>query len=158
MPTRVFFQKLDPRAVEPTHMTTGSVGYDLTAIERVSFGEGELRVIRTGIALDIPPGHEGQIRLRSSLAKQGFWIPNAPGTIDWDYRGEILILLRYSLPIGDVVLSWDSRVIKAGERVAQLIIAETTSVEFRELKVLSPTERGEGGLGSTGKGTDTCPS
>lgn len=155
MPARVYFQKLDPRAVEPKRMTEGAAGFDLTSIEKHSFADGELRVIRTGLALHIEPGYEGQIRLRSSLAKRGFWIPNAPGTIDSDYRGEILILLRLSLPGGSQLISWENRVIEAGERVAQLVISYSMDVSLRESTSLASSKRGTGGFGSTGK-TDVC--
>lgn len=157
MPARVYFQKLDPRAVEPKRMTEGAAGYDLTSIEKHSFADGELRVIRTGLALSIPKYYEGQIRLRSSLAKRGFWIPNAPGTIDSDYRGEILILLRLSLPGGSQLISWENRVIEAGERVVQLVIADSVAcqVRFQEVLELEPSKRGTGRFGSTGK-TEVC--
>jgi len=99
--------------------------------------------VPTGLVLEIPNGFEGQVRPRSGLAiKAGLAIVNAPGTIDSDYRGELKVLL--------VNLGSDSVSVNRGDRIAQLLIAPVTRASFIEIEDLSPSERGEGGFGSTG--------
>ena len=91
----------------------------------------------------IPPGWEGQVRPRSGLAyKKGLTVLNSPGTIDADYRGEVKVIL--------INLGREKVVIEPGERIAQLIIAEVISADFRKMEELPPTDRGGGGFGSTG--------
>jgi dUTP pyrophosphatase len=105
----------------------------------------ERALVPTGIALAIPAGYEGQVRPRSGLAiKHGVTCLNAPGTIDSDYRGEVKVVL--------VNHGREPFVIRHGERIAQLVIAPVTPVDFAEAQKLDPTERGGGGFGSTGRG------
>ena len=100
-------------------------------------------LIPTGLFIELPEGHEAQIRPRSGLAyKHGISIVNTPGTIDADYRGEIKVLL--------VNLSDQDFVVEDGERVAQMVVAKYERVAWQETKALSDTERGAGGYGSTG--------
>lgn len=97
----------------------------------------------TGIRIELPEGYEAQVRPRSGLAlKHGITVLNTPGTIDSDYRGELKVLL--------VNLSNDDFVVNAGERVAQMVIAQHETATWEEVEVLDETERGEGGYGHTG--------
>ena len=131
----------------PAYATEGSVGLDLPAAveEPLVIGPGARVLVPTGFALAIPPGYEGQIRPRSGLAaKHGITIPNAPGTIDSDYRGEVKVLL---LNGGE-----ESLTIKRGDRVAQLVIAPVVRAELIEVSDLDETKRGAGGFGHTGRG------
>jgi dUTP pyrophosphatase len=130
----------------PGYATAGAVGLDLAAAIEVPFAvtAGKVVKIPTGFAVEIPPGYEGQVRMRSGYStRNGIMIPNAPGTIDPDYRGEIMISLIHfnRTPV----------LIEPGDRIAQLIIAPVARVEIEEVSELSETERGTGGFGSTGK-------
>lgn len=136
-------KKLDPKAVVPQYQTHGSVGFDLHAISDDRLEPGERKLIDTGLAFVIPSGYEVQIRPRSGLAlKHGVTVINTPGTIDWDYRGPIKVLL---INLGD-----EPFLIKAGDRIAQAVVKETVRVEFEEVEEISGTQRGSGGFGSTG--------
>lgn len=104
---------------------------------------GERVILSTGIKVAIPEGHEGQIRVRSGMAvKHGLEVVNAPGTIDWDYRGEIKVIVKNGTPHTDIV-------IKHGERIAQLVISPVSTPDIR-VDSVDNTQRGEGGFGSTG--------
>ncbi len=129
----------------PTYATPHSSGLDLrAAIEKpITVKPLERVLIPTGLILEIPEGYEGQVRPRSGLAlKKGLTVLNAPGTIDADYRGEVKVIL--------INLGKEEVVIEPGERIAQLVIAPVQRVEVVEAQELTPTERGEGGFGSTG--------
>jgi len=120
---------------------------DLRTIEEVQIQKGTVSMVRTGIAVAIPPGWEGQIRARSGLASRGLIVANGPGTIDSDYRGEIKVLLLNSAGLDPFVLA-------EGERCAQLLLSKVPSVEIIEVsdaEKLGNTERGKGGFGSTGR-------
>ena len=133
----------------PGFSTPDSVGADLcAAVEKdVLIAPGERKLIPTGFALAIPPGHEGQVRPRSGLAlRHGITLPNAPGTIDPDYRGEVQVILHNQGPSPFVV--------RRGERIAQLVISPVARPVFEEVDdadALGPTERGAGGFGHTGR-------
>ena len=140
------FTKIHDDAQVPTQGSQLAAGWDLRSIEEtVVFKETSARV-KTGIKIAIPEGYEGQIRARSSLGAKGLILPNAPGTIDADYRGELMVLLTW---IGD----GDSYTIPKGERIAQLVISQIPKVSFFEVSEsdLGNTTRGEGGFGSTGR-------
>lgn len=141
---RIDFCKLDMRAVIPTYATHGSAGMDLFAIEGVGFAPGGRGKVRTGLAVRIPEGYEGQVRPRSGLAaKHGITVLNSPGTIDSDYRGEILVLLvNHGLVFFEV---------SAGDRIAQLVICPVAHADVAFVPTLDDTERGAGGFGSTGR-------
>lgn len=129
----------------PSYQTEGSAGLDLRAniIEPVVLAPLQRVIISTGLIIELPQGYEGQIRPRSGIAfKKGISIPNAPGTIDSDYRGEIGILV--------VNLSNEPATIEPGERIAQLVIAKYERVALQAVDSLTSTERGDGGFGSTG--------
>ncbi|MEI7704743.1 MAG: dUTP diphosphatase [Deltaproteobacteria bacterium] len=128
----------------PRYQSAGAAGMDLRADEPVELAPGERRLVPTGIAVAIPPGWEGQVRPRSGLAlKHGLGMPNAPGTIDSDYRGEV----------GVILVNWghDTVRLQRGERIAQLVIAPVRHATLHEVAELPPTGRGGGGFGSTGR-------
>lgn len=128
----------------PRVMTEGSAGADLAAdiSEPVSLAPGERALVPTGFAVAIPRGYEGQIRPRSGLAlKHGLSIPNAPGTIDSDYRGELKVIL---INLGNQPVT-----IERGQRIAQLVICPVASCVFAEVDALDDTDRGCGGFGHT---------
>lgn len=130
----------------PQYATPLSAGVDLRASieEPVTLSSLCRAMVPTGIYIELPEGYEAQIRPRSGLAaKHGISIVNSPGTIDADYRGEIKVVL--------VNLSKEDFVINPGERIAQMVIAQYTKVEWVEVEELSESERGSGGFGSTGK-------
>lgn len=128
---------------EPEYATIGSAGADLRASEDRVIEAGEVALIPTGIRLEIPSGYEGQVRPRSGLAlKHKLIIPNAPGTIDADYRGEVKVML---LNLGSEAFR-----VEAGDRIGQLVIAPVMRAKFDVVGELSATVRGAGGFGSTG--------
>jgi dUTP pyrophosphatase len=129
----------------PNYETQGSAGMDLRANINVSITLKPLEraIVKTGLFIALPIGTEAQVRPRSGLAaKKGITVLNSPGTIDADYRGEIGVIL--------VNISNVDFVINDGERIAQLVIAKHERAEWKEVTVLSETDRGEGGFGSTG--------
>jgi len=129
----------------PKYETEQSAGVDLRANidEEVILYPMERKLIPTGIFIELPKGYEAQIRPRSGLAaKHGITVLNSPGTIDADYRGEIMVLL--------INLSNEYFSIKPGMRIAQMIIARHEQANFLDFDVLSETERGDGGFGHSG--------
>ena len=142
MPITVRVKRLDKELPIPEYQTDGSSGMDLYSGEDTIIHPGSFNDIATGIALEIPKGFEGQVRARSGLAmSSGIGVLNSPGTIDSDYRGEIKVILFN--------LGKDKFTVKRGDRIAQLIIGPVERVEMEEVEVLSKTERGRGGFGST---------
>ena len=130
----------------PRYETELSAGMDLRAdIEgELTLGPLERVAVPTGLALALPPDYEAQLRPRSGLAlHHGITLLNTPGTVDADYRGEVRVLL--------VNLSQQPFTLRRGERIAQLVVAPVSRAALVELEVLEPTERGEGGFGSTGR-------
>lgn len=129
----------------PAYATTQSAGLDLRAnIEApITLHPMERRLVPTGLHIALPDGYEAQVRPRSGLAmKHGITVLNTPGTVDADYRGEIMVLL--------VNFSNEDFVVKDGERIAQMVIAQYAKATFESVEVLDETERGEGGYGHTG--------
>ena len=130
----------------PTYETEGAAGMDLRAAvtEPVTLAPGERQLISTGLRIALPPGYEAQVRPRSGLAaRHGIGMVNSPGTIDADYRGEIGVLL----------INWGQQpfTIRRGDRIAQMVVAPVTRVEWEEAAALPETERGDGGFGHTGR-------
>ncbi len=143
---KIFFKKLDSRAVVPTYSTYGDACCDLYAIEDYIIKPGKRILARTGFAIAVPEGFEAQIRPRSGLAiKNGLSIPNSPATIDSGYRGEISVPL---INLGDRPIP-----IVAFDRIAQMKFAATFTGHFLDVgdNELDSTARGTGGLGSTGR-------
>jgi dUTP pyrophosphatase len=128
----------------PAYHTAGAAGMDLClAGEDATISPGERVALPTGFCVAIPAGYEGQVRLRSGFAMQtGLILPNAPGTIDADYRGEIKVLVMNA--------SREPLRVKRGERIAQLVIAPVSRCVWREVATLPASERDSGGFGSTG--------
>ena len=127
----------------PAYATAGAAGMDVVAAEDVTLNPGARHAVATGFALAIPPGFEVQVRPRSGLAlKHGISVPNAPGTIDSDYRGELKVIL--------INLGSEAFQIRRGDRVAQLVLAPVTRAVWHEVDLLDDTARGAGGFGSTG--------
>jgi dUTP pyrophosphatase len=128
----------------PAYQTEGSAGLDLRADDACALAPGERRLVPTGLAIELPPGHEGQVRPRSGLAvKHGIGMVNAPGTIDQDYRGEVCVIL--------VNLGQEPFQVRRGDRIAQLVVAPVTRVEVEVVEELGESARGDGGFGSTGR-------
>ena len=127
----------------PTYATDGAAGMDVVSAEDVTLAPGDRHAVATGLALAIPHGFEIQVRPRSGLAlKFGITVPNTPGTIDSDYRGELkVILINHGTAPFEV---------RRGDRVAQLVLAPVTRVSWLKVEELDQTQRGEGGFGSTG--------
>ncbi len=141
----VAVKRLRAGAVLPRYMTEEAAGMDLAAVldEPVVLQPRERRLVPTGLAMAIQPGFEGQVRPRSGLAlKHGISVPNAPGTIDSDYRGEVKVILAN--------LGAETFAIKKGDRIAQLVVCPVTRVAWDVCAELPESERGEGGFGSTG--------
>jgi dUTP pyrophosphatase len=127
----------------PAYATAGAAGMDVVSAEDVTIPPGGRHAVATGLALAIPAGFEVQVRPRSGLAlKHGITVPNTPGTIDSDYRGELKVILinHGAKPFP----------IQRGDRVAQLVLAPVTRAVWDEVAELDDTERGAGGFGSTG--------
>lgn len=127
----------------PVYATTGAAGMDVVSAEDVVIAPGARHAVATGLALAIPADYEIQVRPRSGLAlKHGITVPNTPGTIDSDYRGELKVIL--------INLGAESFTIARGDRVAQLVLAPVVQAAWNEVEELDATERGAGGFGSTG--------
>ena len=134
-----------PGAVLPSYQTKGAAGADICAcIETdVVIRVGERVMVPTGLFFEIPQGYEVQVRPRSGLAvKNGVTCLNTPGTIDSDYRGEVKVIL--------INLGQKPFTVKNGDRIAQIVVSPVEQASFCKVDVLSSTERGEGGFGSTG--------
>jgi dUTP pyrophosphatase len=127
----------------PAYATGGAAGMDIVSAEDVVIAPGARHAVATGLAVAIPQGFEIQVRPRSGLAlKHGITVPNAPGTIDSDYRGEVkAILINHGAEPFEI---------RRGDRVAQLVVAPVVQGAWMEVPELDVTARGEGGFGSTG--------
>lgn len=127
----------------PAYATAGAAGMDIVAAEELDLAPGARHAVATGFAIAIPQGYEIQVRPRSGLAlKHGVTVPNTPGTIDSDYRGEVKIIM---INHGDAPFP-----IRRGDRIAQLVAAPVQQAYFTEIAELDDTARGAGGFGSTG--------
>ena len=127
----------------PAYATSGAAGMDVVSAEDVTIAPGARHAVATGLALAIPRGYEVQVRPRSGLAlKHGITVPNTPGTIDSDYRGEVKVIL--------INHGTEPFAIQRGDRVAQLVLAPVVQAAWEEVTELDATDRGEGGFGSTG--------
>ena len=131
----------------PAYKSELAAGLDLASClpegERIVLMPGRIALVPTGVAMAIPPGYEGQVRPRSGLStKHGVTVPNSPGTIDADYRGELKVALMN--------LGMEPFIIEHGMRIAQLVIAPVAHGTVIEVDALSETGRGDGGFGSTG--------
>ncbi|NLH49516.1 MAG: dUTP diphosphatase [Myxococcales bacterium] len=130
----------------PTYQTAGAAGLDLLAAvaDSLVLPPGGRALIPTGLIIAVPPGYEAQVRMRSGLAlRHGLVLPNAPGTIDSDYRGEVQVIVAN--------LGAEPVTIRRGDRIAQLILAPVVQLDWDEREELPATDRGGGGFGSTGQ-------
>lgn len=128
----------------PAYATHGAAGMDVVSAEDVELAPGQRHAVATGLKVAIPQGYEIQVRPRSGLAlKHGISVPNTPGTVDSDYRGElkVIVINHGSEPFA----------IRRGERIAQLVPAAVTPAAWDEVEELDDTHRGAGGFGSTGR-------
>lgn len=144
---RVRFRRLasNPDLPLPERATPHAAGYDVRSAEAVLLQPGEIRLVATGLEMELPEGMECQVRPRSGLAlKHGLTLPNSPGTIDPDYRGELRVIMQN--------LGSEAVTLARGERIAQLVFARFEAPEVVEAEALSDTQRGDGGFGSTGRG------
>jgi dUTP pyrophosphatase len=142
---QIRIQRVHPAAILPSyaHGPTEDAGMDLHAVEDVTLEPGVAQLVPTGLTIEVPPGHEAQVRPRSGLAlKHGITMPNAPGTIDPGYRGEIRVIL--------LNLGREPYAVHAGDRIAQMIVARYEAVEWEESS-LADSIRGAGGFGSSGR-------
>ena len=145
-PVPVRVSLLEHAVAPPSYQTEHAAGMDLVAAvaDSIEIPAGGIVAVPTGIRIEIPPGYEGQVRPRSGLAaKHGIGIPNAPGTIDADYRGEVQVHL--------VNLGAASNTVRRGDRIAQLVLAPVTRARLEVATELSETARGSGGFGHTGR-------
>jgi dUTP pyrophosphatase len=146
MSVEVRFSRLatNPDLPLPERATPHAAGYDIRSAERTfTLEPGEIRLVATGLLMELPDGMECQVRPRSGLAlKHGVTLPNSPGTIDPDYRGELRVIMQNLGP--------EPVTLHRGERIAQLVFARFESPEILLTEALSQTDRGEGGFGSTG--------
>ena len=137
------FKKVHPDAVLPSYAHPSDAGMDVRSIEDLTLAPGKRALVRTGLVMLLPPGHEAQVRPRSGLAlKNGITVLNAPGTIDSGYRGEVGVILAN---LGDAEFQ-----VKKGDKVAQIVIAPVTQAMVEEVDFIDETDRGTGGFGSTG--------
>lgn len=139
---RIKIKKLDEAVILPKYQTSGSAGMDIHSNVDKVMRSGEIFGVPTGFKIAIPEGYELQIRPRSGLARRGLTMPNSPGTIDSDFRGEVLVLM--------INLSNQDIEIKKGDRIAQAVLKRFEKSELEEVEELEDTERGSGGFGSTG--------
>jgi dUTP pyrophosphatase len=157
---KVKIKKLHPDAVIPEYKTAGASGFDLVALEDTLVMPGETKMVKTGIAVEVPEGYELQVRPRSGTSlKTPLRVANSPGTVDSDYRGECCVIMTNM----GVAMSLDntpgktrlsmsaSQMIKKGDRIAQGVICPVVHVEFEEVQELSDSIRGSSGFGSSGK-------
>ncbi len=146
MSSLVRFRRLpsNPDLPLPSRATPHAAGYDIRSAEQeVVLESGEIRLVSTGLLMELPEGMECQVRPRSGLAlKHGITLPNSPGTIDPDYRGELRIIMQNLGP--------QAVTLHRGERIAQLVFSRFEAPEVVEVDELSETARGKGGFGSTG--------
>lgn len=142
----IAFTPIGEKIGAPEYATELSAGMDLQAAvsEDLTIEPGQRRLVPTGIFIALPAGYEAQVRPRSGLAlEHGITIPNAPGTIDADYRGEVKVILANT--------GQEPVQIRAGDRIAQMVVAEVRRVKWRCRKSLDDTSRGDGGFGHTGR-------
>ena len=145
LPVRIEWKRLSPLARIPAYQTSLAAGMDVHAAitEPMLLEPNRVVLVPTGFALAIPEGFEAQVRPRSGLStKHGVTVPNAPGTIDADYRGEVMVAL--------INLGRSDFTVEPGMRVAQLVFAPVARADIAEVAELSSTQRGSGGFGSTG--------
>ncbi len=142
---QIRIRRIHPAAVIPgyAHGPKEDAGMDLCSVERAVLDPGVPRLVATGLTIELPPGYEAQVRPRSGLAlRHAITMPNAPGTIDPGYRGELRVIL--------INLGREPYTIEPGDRIAQMVVARYEAVEWVEAE-LADSRRGDGGFGSSGR-------
>lgn len=140
------FKKLIPTAQIPTKATPYAACYDLYSVEKVILLPDRVLKVKTGLSVEVPEGYMLEIRARSGLSSKGILLPNAPGTLDSDYRGEIMVLLTLKTGINPYFYQ-----IEIGDRIAQCRLVKLEDYIIEEVEELSETNRGVNGFGSSGK-------
>jgi dUTP pyrophosphatase len=144
---KIQVKKLHPEAVVPEYKSNLAAGFDLVALEDTVFQINETKLVRTGIAVDVGPGYQLEVRNRSGMAlKTPMRVTNSPGTVDADYRGEVFVMMTMVPAMG-----YSTYVIKQGDRIAQGVVMPAIMADIEVTDELNNTERGAGGFGSTGK-------
>ena len=143
------FKRLHPAADLPAYAHASDAGMDVKSCENVTVPRGGRALVHTGLAMELPPDYEAQVRPRSGLAlKRGITVLNTPGTIDSGYRGEVGVILAN--------LSDEDFEVHVGDRVAQIVVAPVTHAEIVEVDAVTASDRGAGGFGSTGVSEKCC--
>lgn len=141
---RVAISLIHPDAIMPTRATDAAAGYDLSSVEDIDIAPQEHALVHTGLKIAVPVGYHLEIRPRSGLAlKFGIAVLNSPGTIDADYRGEIMVILYNS--------SKSTFAIKTGDRIAQALLTKNLDIAWDCVETFDATDRGDAGFGSTGR-------
>jgi len=141
---QIKLKKLSKNAVTPTYGTDESAAVDLYSVDDITWYPGDVKYVGSGLAFEIPDGYYADIRPRSGLScKQQMIILNSPGTIDSDYRGEII---TYMKNVGNAIVT-----VRRGDRYAQMLVQKKIDLEFEEVDELDDTERGDGAFGHTGQ-------
>ena len=144
MAVQILFKRLHPAAILPQFKTAGASGADLYSVEDMEIPAGQVKIVKLGFAVAIPRGYEIQVRPRSGLAgKHQVTVLNTPGTIDSDFRGEMMVILAN--------LGAHSFFVCKGDRIAQAVVGQVPESQYLEVEELDETGRGAGMLGSTGR-------
>lgn len=144
MTQTIKIKKINQKAIVPKLATKGSACFDLYSCEEFVLYNGYFHMTKTGIIMEIPQGYHVEVYIRSGMAKKGIIIPNAPGIVDADYRGEAMVML-YGL------FMKKHELFQIGSRIAQCTLVKNVETQFQVVSKLSDTARGSGGFGSTGK-------
>ncbi len=140
---KLLIERINEKATIPFYAHIGDAGMDLFSVEKILIAPGEIKLIHTGIKLQLPLNTEAQVRPRSGLAiKNGITVLNTPGTIDEGYRGEVMIIL--------INHGKKAFLVEEKMKIAQMVIKPTISVQIEEVNELTESDRGQGGFGSTG--------
>ncbi len=149
---KILFKRLSQDAIIPAYATPGASGMDVASPVDVLIDAGKTVLIKLGFAVAVPEGYELQVRPRSGLSlKTKLRLPNAPGTIDSDYRGEVGVIIENTDVDPNFVFMPPAFRINRGDRIAQLVLCPVARAELVEVDELPDTQRGTGGFGSTGK-------
>jgi len=140
---KIKIKKLNEEAIVPHYVHQGDAGMDVYSIENHIINPGQITLVKTGLAFEIPIGYEIQVRPKSGLAlKHGITLTNSPGTLDSGYRGELGVILQNE--------GKNSYEVKKGEKIAQIVLARYEEADIEEVNEISESSRGDGGFGSTG--------
>ncbi|MCX9024631.1 MAG: dUTP diphosphatase [Candidatus Methanoperedens sp.] len=145
---KIQVKKLHEEASVPEYKSNEAAGFDFVALEETHFKLWETKLVRTGIAIDVGPGYQLEVRNRSGMAlKTPMRVTNSPGTVDADYRGEVYVMMT----MVPTAMAYSEYTIKKGERIAQGVVMPAIKADIEVVSELNSTDRGAGGFGSTGK-------